>query len=238
MKLLLRLYPAAWRERYGEELEALMLDVPGGWRGNLDVIKGALAMRMTYHSSAKVVPAFVIFGALAGLLVSYVMPAQWRAAVVLQRVPAQVDDVQEIAYSLGSGQYLGTLIEDPDLDLYRDERRTATIEEIEEIMRQNLRIATMESPVQSEAQIFAIAFQYRDPEKAKATVNALTNMLLRESSAHFGYYLDVLDPPQIPLQPSSPNRALFVASGGLAGLVFAIATILVRRLRKRSLQTA
>ena len=42
-----RLYPAAWRERYGAEFEALLEDVgPSG--GDLwNVVRGAMAMQMT-----------------------------------------------------------------------------------------------------------------------------------------------------------------------------------------------
>lgn len=39
---LLRLYPAAWRERYGAELQSLLDGRPGGVRMRLDVIRGAL----------------------------------------------------------------------------------------------------------------------------------------------------------------------------------------------------
>ena len=43
-RLLLRLYPPAWRARYGEELEALILEASGGrvsWRVRLDVARAA-----------------------------------------------------------------------------------------------------------------------------------------------------------------------------------------------------
>lgn len=42
MRWSLRLFPAAWRERYGEEVEQLIADSEGGVRGDLDLVRGAL----------------------------------------------------------------------------------------------------------------------------------------------------------------------------------------------------
>ena len=40
--LLARLYPRAWRERYGAEFEALLQDGPGGLRTSANVLRSAL----------------------------------------------------------------------------------------------------------------------------------------------------------------------------------------------------
>jgi hypothetical protein len=42
---LVRLYPRAWRERYGEEFSALLQDSPGGLRAVLNVLSSALRER-------------------------------------------------------------------------------------------------------------------------------------------------------------------------------------------------
>jgi hypothetical protein len=39
-----RLYPAAWRARYGQEFEALLEDLEPGWRELADVAGGAVIM--------------------------------------------------------------------------------------------------------------------------------------------------------------------------------------------------
>lgn len=47
--LLVRLYPAAWRARYGTELEALIVEASGGrvpWRTHADVARAALGERL------------------------------------------------------------------------------------------------------------------------------------------------------------------------------------------------
>jgi len=42
-RLLMRLYPRAWRERYGEEFEALLLAGRGGLRTSANVVRSALS---------------------------------------------------------------------------------------------------------------------------------------------------------------------------------------------------
>jgi hypothetical protein len=46
MSLAVRLYPAAWRERYGDELEALLADHPPALRDRIDLIRGAIDARL------------------------------------------------------------------------------------------------------------------------------------------------------------------------------------------------
>ena len=48
---LTRLYPPAWRERYGDELDELLSD-RCGWRETVDVVKGAVTERLL-HSTGK-----------------------------------------------------------------------------------------------------------------------------------------------------------------------------------------
>ena len=47
MSALIRLYPAAWRARYGAEFEALLVDRPATLRDRVDVILGALDARLS-----------------------------------------------------------------------------------------------------------------------------------------------------------------------------------------------
>jgi hypothetical protein len=43
---ILRVYPPAWRARYGDELATLIEELGGGWRVRLDVVRGGLAERV------------------------------------------------------------------------------------------------------------------------------------------------------------------------------------------------
>ena len=46
MSAILRLYPRAWRERYGDELAALLEEHPASLADQLDLIRGALDARL------------------------------------------------------------------------------------------------------------------------------------------------------------------------------------------------
>jgi|SRR5947209_3979304 len=79
---LTRLYPAAWRDRYGDEMDELLND-GCGWREMLDVVRSAAFERLR-HS----------FGAGVGT-----MPTYPRNVAVLVRKPSAV---VPIAMSLGA----------------------------------------------------------------------------------------------------------------------------------------
>src|SRR5687768_13915943 len=64
-----RLYPRAWRERYGEEFRALIEDVRPGWRELWDVLRGACGMQMRTWE----LPKFALGFGLIGLVVAGVI---------------------------------------------------------------------------------------------------------------------------------------------------------------------
>ena len=59
-----KLYPRAWRQRYGVEFDALMEDVEPGWRQFADVLGGAVRMQMKSQTAyLKLVGAMAVMGA-------------------------------------------------------------------------------------------------------------------------------------------------------------------------------
>ena len=64
MKSLLRLYPAGWRDRYREEMEALLDDIPASPKVMADLIRGALVAHLDGEQTQPEVVAAV--GATAG----------------------------------------------------------------------------------------------------------------------------------------------------------------------------
>lgn len=70
---LTRLYPPAWRDRYGDEMDEL-LDDGCGWRDMLDVVKSAAVERLRHF-----------FGAGVGI-----MPTYPRNVAVLVRKPSAI----------------------------------------------------------------------------------------------------------------------------------------------------
>jgi hypothetical protein len=62
-RLLTRLYPRCWRERYGDEFEALLLDGHGGMRTLVNVVWSALGERISPTQGGKMARDPRSFGA-------------------------------------------------------------------------------------------------------------------------------------------------------------------------------
>ena len=61
-RVLIRLYPRAWRERYGAELEMHLVEGPGGVRSALDVVWSAAKERMVPALGGKMEKPVYSFG--------------------------------------------------------------------------------------------------------------------------------------------------------------------------------
>lgn len=75
MRWLLRLYPRAWRERYGAELEALLEDSPPSVRDVADLIWSALLLRLRW------LPLWAGLGLLFGFGLTFFLPPPTRDAL-------------------------------------------------------------------------------------------------------------------------------------------------------------
>ncbi len=146
-----------------------------------------------------------------------------------------------------SSSGLASIIEDPRLNLYSEERKRKPTEEIVSEMRTNLRI-TPADPALGAASAFHISFTYPDRFKAQQVVEAVMTKIeeanenhLRANASqmsfagrviverHAGEVLDVLDIANLPQEPDGPPR-LFIAMGGLgAGLLLGMLTLRRRR---------
>jgi hypothetical protein len=65
-RALIRLYPANWRDRYGDEFEALLEDGPPNVFGLFDLLKGALKMQLNVPAFPKLAVVLSIVGLLGG----------------------------------------------------------------------------------------------------------------------------------------------------------------------------
>src|SRR4051812_50122754 len=67
-----KLYPRAWRQRYGEEFDALVEDMQPSWRQLTDVTRGAMQMQIrTGASYLKLVGVLAGGGAILGGALSF-----------------------------------------------------------------------------------------------------------------------------------------------------------------------
>ena len=86
-RLAVRLYPRAWRERYGTEFEALLEDSGLGWRDLPDVLRGALEMQIQTWDFRKLVAVCTLAGAITAAGVSLRMPDRYVSTSVIAIQP-------------------------------------------------------------------------------------------------------------------------------------------------------
>ena len=79
-----RLYPAAWRARYGDELEILMEDAGPCWTDVVDLLWGAMNMQMRSVGFWKIAAAFTVAGALVSAAWSLAVPDRYVSSAVLR----------------------------------------------------------------------------------------------------------------------------------------------------------
>jgi hypothetical protein len=170
-----RLYPAAWRQRYGDEFEALLEDKPPTLFCLFDLIKGATKMQLSVPTFPKLALLLSVAGLLAGWGVSFLVTPSYVSQATLQFAPkfgsspAELPpEVLAMQQQILSRTSLSAIIADPRLDLYRSERSRQPLEDVIETMRRDLHF----SPAGTSA-TFTISFSYRDPKKAHDTVHTL-----------------------------------------------------------------
>jgi hypothetical protein len=56
------IYPKRWRERYGDEFEALIEDAHGDWRALVDVLKGAVKMQFSRWGLGRIAAVTTLAG--------------------------------------------------------------------------------------------------------------------------------------------------------------------------------
>ena len=79
-----RLYPRAWRDRYGEEFDALIDDLRPRWRDVPNVLIGALLMHLSKPSLLTLAAGLTVAGAIAGAVVSLTRPPMYASPSQVQ----------------------------------------------------------------------------------------------------------------------------------------------------------
>lgn len=107
MKLLLRTYPRAWRDRYGDELVALLEAEPLTWRTRLNVVVAGLGERL--HASGppqlRMLWAWALF--VVGGMSFQKTSEHWQVVVPNGRaLPAAAFDAVQAAAAIGSAAVL------------------------------------------------------------------------------------------------------------------------------------
>jgi capsular polysaccharide biosynthesis protein len=257
-KWIMRLYPARWRARYGDEVDALLADSGADARVVADLFQGGIRMRVSTWSFLKLAPVLAIVGMLIGFGTSFLVKPVYMSRATMQMTPAVivasdaqrnfVPDLDKIIKRMEtvvlSDESVDSIINDPRLQLYSDERATKPHEDVIGEMKQNIRIQFVGLPGQltKRAVAFDISFTYPDRFKSQQTVQALMNrfdeqnqaMQVRPSGEHLspvGEVLDVIDIASLPVRPVAPNRLTIAAAGFFVGLLAAVVIAIVGRMK-------
>jgi hypothetical protein len=184
-RFLIRLYPATWRARYGEEFEALLEDSSAGWLATFDLLKGAIKMQFSVPAFPKLAVMLSITGLLAGLAISFVVEPRYVSTATMTLGDSLVNSTAsgvspnlreyfaQMQTEILTRTSLSTVIQDQHLELYMRERAGTPLEDVIEKMRKDAPI-TMEAPG-SNYIVFRITFAYPDRVKGRDTVQALIN---------------------------------------------------------------
>ncbi|MEO8100156.1 MAG: hypothetical protein ABI811_20820 [Acidobacteriota bacterium] len=245
-----RLYPKWWRDRYGEEFAALLEDARPGLAGTFDICKGALAMQLTNWSPKRILACGALAGlAIAGVATLFLTP-MYRSLAILHVASGSGDKeilarVNSISNTVLGKDELRDLIR--KLNLYPEERKRMTTEQLIEYMRNEVTVAPLDNfEGGKKVPAFKVQFAYPDRVIAQRTVWALVtqyidqDVKLRDKDAYLagelrpegGIGLELLATASLPEEPTYPGRNKILFSGLAGGTLIGGLFALIFRLRK------
>jgi hypothetical protein len=250
---MMRLYPARWRARYGDELDALLTDTGADARVVTDLFRGGIRMQFKTWSFPKLAVALGIVGALLGAGIAFMLPKVYTSRATLEIQPARISEsdiagkpnlqlnqlIQRLTEQIMSRNSLVRIINDPRLQLYPGELRDKPLEDVVEKMKRNIWIqfVTLPGALGRRASAFDIVFSYPDRFKAQGTVFALINAFeaWNQRAAEAGLLppntgsIAVMDRASLPVSPLYPDRNMVMLGGFAFGVLIASVWRLVRR---------
>jgi len=236
LRLAIRLYPRAWRERYEQEFTALLEDTGCDAFHLLDVVKGGLAMRLSQ-------PGFAVAGiglmcSLAAFTASYAFPSMYVSTMVVSIGVKDGEQASQTVNRLARGALSRPALHEiiDRHQLYEARRRGSPLEDIVERMRrQDVRISRVirtDDGVQR-VPAFQVSFAAEDARTAQRVVQDLVETLFRTQKRVVPEAdLEILDQASLPTQPMSPARPNFAILGLLGGLGIGLIAAKIGR-RKR-----
>lgn len=234
-KLLLlvsRLYPNAWRERYGSEFAALLEDLRPRWTDLFDLVKGGLAMRLRLSNLPATATIGAFVGGITALGVTYAMPRPWRStATVSFQTPDPArypDTVAEFGHAAFSQDYFMEIIR--KYNLYPEQRMRHPTEDVIQQAKEAARITVLRVGELS------LSFAYPDPALSQRVTTDMADRLVEANIRNpqlltHAFRIAIVQPPSRGVR-EAPNRRAIALAGVICGiLVGIIATWVTRRRR-------
>jgi hypothetical protein len=227
IRLVARLYPLGWRERYGNEFDALLEDVDADWLDLLNVLKGALAMQIRHFGMIAV--TFAALGALVAGIVAHRIPEKYVSSDVVD-VYSVVAANDAATSQLGkhidnvlSEDSLSAIIRNEGLYDYKGDSDERSLHTLTHQLRQATEIELQPSQVPS-ATVgkLTVSFTYHNAAKAKQVTDDLLRLLLADGfneTQDSRLQFRIRDWPTLTTQPQGLRRAFVVGFGCALGLL-------------------
>jgi len=225
---MIRLYPASWRARYGEEIEALLSDTGADARVIGDLARGGMRMQLKAWPFPLLALALGAAGLLTGLAVSFLVPNVYVSEAVLRIDSGHLTtdrlDMRYAEDEVESRTNLSRII--MTTGLYRSDLKVEPLEDVIDEMRRHIGIDPIASDGRGAA--FRIRFDYGDKTKARQTAAALVDSfqkyipdLPRHNAQYAGERMIVLDNASLLAEPVWPTKTVLLGGGFLAGVLIA-----------------
>ncbi len=241
IKFLVRLYPSAWRKRYGAELDALLEDATPSVRDAFDVLWRALKMQMTMWGFGTVTFACSVAGVLMAVAASFVIPVQYQSEVTLILTPGDANTpaggsvrylTDSLTQNVLSRKSLTAIIQ--ERNLYPGQRNRMPLDGVLEKMRKNITVALLPVTSSPSRDVFSVVvkFDYPDSDVAQQVNADLASQFIQgglNSHLNSSWLFRVLEPPSLPLKPVGLNRTQLVILGLFAGLLVGLGLVTVLR---------
>lgn len=228
-KSLIRLFPPAWRDRYGDEFAALLSDSTITWQHIPDILLEAIKMRITQYTF-RFTATMALLGLVIATGISLQLPERYLSTATLRVTSTRPGnplqgfiEASQLVGNVTSRTALSNLILSPDLKLYDDERRTSRLEAVIANMKaDDLRVVAASDGT------LTVSFQGKSPTEAAGTVRHLVASL----QADHGPRLEILQAAGLPRKPTTPSRMALVLTGLVGGLLLAGLLAFIRRAPK------
>jgi len=227
---MIRLYPASWRARYGDEINALLSDTGADARIVGDLARGGMRMQLKAWPFPLLALVLGLAGLLLGTGVAWLVPNTYSSKATLRiehepSVASANEEIMRMTTAVMSRVNLARIIQ--EAGLYRDEQRVKPLEDVIDDMRRAIHIDLVSAPGNKESVAFNIGFEYKDRVKARETVAALianfqdaSNSLKQDGPRAEKMW--VVDTASLPIDPVSPTKTVTLTGGFLAGLLIAV----------------
>jgi hypothetical protein len=254
LKLLARLYPSTWRNRYAAEYEALLDDATPRPQDTFNVLWGAIKMQLTSRSFIRIVLPCTIAGALIAAAISFTMPpryvsqftfvaaeeysqpTRWAREINEDEAKSTLSNLRDVILDR---DFLASTIQ--KFDLYPSQRAHTPLDRIIDKMQRAIEIkhAPVTQPgVPGTRSGFIVNFAYSDPHLTQRVEGYLAFWISAETarrarsrpsglSQPFESFV-LMETPSLPQKPTGwnwPRKTMAgLAVGLLCGLI--LATIL------------